>query len=104
MKYLVSLVIPITVSATDMTTRVEVFQYEHGAWRFTNTTDKHLRCNIGLTEYSRLSTSVMPKSPPFKEPVKLPSTMGNRNFSLGPYDTFVYSRKNVGTVHCRLDK
>jgi hypothetical protein len=103
-KYLVSLVIPITVSATDMTTRVEVFQYEHGAWRFTNTTDKHLRCNIGLTEYSRLSTSVMPKSPTLDKPFKVPGTIGNRNFSLEPYDTFVYSRKNVGTVHCRLDK
>lgn len=104
MKYLIALAIPVTVFATDMSTQVEVFQYDHGAWRFTNTTDKPLRCNIGLTEYPRWSTSVMPKSPTFDKPFKVPGTTGNRNFDLEPHDTFVYSRKNVGTVHCRLNK
>ena len=86
-----------------MTTRVEVFQYEHGAWRFTNTTDKHLRCNIGLTEYPRWSTSVMSKSPTLNKPFKVPGTIGNRNFDLKPHDAFVYSRKNVGTIYCETN-
>ena len=104
MKYLIALVIPITVNATDMSTQVEVFQYEHGAWSFTNTTDKHLRCNMGLTEYPRWSTSLPPKSPPFdKEPITVPGTKGNRNFDLEPNDTFVYARPNVGTIYCELD-
>ena len=104
MKYLIALLIPVVVSATDMTTQVEVFQYDHGTWRFTNTTDKHLRCNMGLTEYPRWSTSVMPKSPSFEEaPITVPGTTGNRNFDLEPYDTYVYARKNVGTVYCELD-
>jgi hypothetical protein len=101
-KYLVALLIPAVVSATDMTTQVEVSQYKHGAWRFTNTTNKHLRCNMGLTEYPRWSTSIMPKSPSLEEPFKVPGTTGNRNFDLEPYDTYVYNRKNVGTIYCEL--
>ncbi len=91
------------VSATDMTTKVEVFQYDHGTWRFTNTTDKHLRCNMGLTEYPRWSTSLPPKSPSLEEPLKVPGTIGNRNFDLEPYDSYVYARPNVGTVYCELN-
>ena len=105
MKYLVALLIPVTVSATDMTTEVDVYQYRHGGWSFVNTTDKHLRCNIGLKEYPRWSTSVMPKSPPFDEaPIRVPGTIGNRNFSLEPYDSYSYSRKDVGTIYCEIDR
>ena len=106
MKYLLALLIPATVSATDMTTQVDVYQYRHGGWSFVNTTDKHLRCNIGLTEYPRWSTSVMPKSPSFKEsPFKWPGgTISNRNFSLEPFDSYSYSRKDVGTIYCELDR
>ena len=100
MKYLIALVIPVTVSATDMTTQVEVYQSTHGSWSFVNTTDKTLRCNIGLTEYPRWSTSVMPKSPSFEKPIKVPGTIGNRNFDLKPYGNYSYSRKDVGTVYC----
>ena len=100
MKYLIALVIPVTVSATDMTTQVEVYQSTHGSWSFVNTTDKTLRCNIGLTEYPRWSTRVMPKSPSFEKPIKVPGTIGNRNFDLKPYGNYSYSRKDVGTVYC----
>ena len=100
MKYLIALVIPVTVSATDMTTQVEVYQSTHGSWSFVNTTDKTLRCNIGLTEYPRWSTSVMPKSPSFEKPIKVPGTIGNRNFDLKPSGNYSYSRKDVGTVYC----
>ena len=103
MKYLIALVIPVTVSATDMTTQVEVYQSTHGSWSFVNTTDKTLRCNLGLTEYQRWSTSAIPKSPPLDKPFKVPGTIGNRNFDLEPYDTFVYSRKNVGTIYCETN-
>ena len=103
MKCLIALVIPIVVSATDMTTRVEVYQYDHGAWSFTNTSNKHLRCNMGLTEYPRWRASVMSKSPSLKEPFEVTGTIGNRNFNLEPYDRYVYSRPNVGTVYCVLN-
>lgn len=105
MRYLLALMIPVTVSATDMSAHVEVYQYDHGAWRFTNTTNKHLRCNMGLTEYPRWSTSVMPKSPSFEEaPIAVPGTTGNRNFDLEPYDSYSYARPNVGTIYCELDR
>ena len=103
MKYLIALLIPVVVSATDMTTQVDVFQYDHGTWRFTNTTDKHLRCNMGLTEYPRWSTSLPPKSPSLEKPFQVPATIGNRNFDLEPYDSYVYARENVGTIYCELD-
>ena len=59
-----------------------------------------------LTEYPRWSTSVMPKSPSFKEsPFKWPGgTISNRNFSLEPFDSYSYSRKDVGTIYCELDR
>lgn len=100
MRYLLALVIPVTVSATDMTAHVEVYQYDHGAWRYTNTSDKHLRCNMGLTEYPRWSTSVIPKSPSLDEPIKVLSTIGNRNFDLEPHSSFLFNRQNVGTIYC----
>lgn len=108
MKYLLALLIPVTVSATDMTTEVDVYQYQHGGWSFVNTSDKHLRCNIGLTEYPRWSTSVMPKSPSFNDLkesiIKWPGgTISNRNFDLEPYGNYSYSRKDVGTVYCELN-
>ena len=104
MKYLLALVIPVTVSATDMTTEVDVYQYRHGGWTFYNTTGEHIRCNIGLTEYPRWSTSIMPKSPSFDEsPFRLPGgTIGNRNFDLEPYGNYSYSRKDVGTLYCEI--
>lgn len=104
MRYLIALVIPVVVSATDMTTSVKVTQYEHGAWKFTNTSDQHLRCNIGLTNYPRWSTRAKPKSPSLSDdPVQIYGTTGNRNFDLDPHDIFIYDRPNVGTVYCELN-
>ena len=104
MKYLIALVIPVAVSATDMTTSVKVTQYNHGAWKFTNTTDQHLVCNMGLTEYPRWKDRPPSKSPPLSEGrIKVYGTTGNRNFDLEPNDTFVYARPNVGTIYCELD-
>ena len=104
MKYLIALVIPVTVFATDMTTRVDVYQYYHGGWSFYNTTDKHLRCNIGLKEYPRRSTITKTKSPSLSDdPIRMYGTTGNRNFDLDPRGIFTYDRPNVGTVYCELN-
>lgn len=104
MKYLIALIIPITVSATDMTTSVLVSQTDYGAWRFTNTSDQHLRCNMGLTTYPRRSTITKPKSPSLSdEPIRIYGTTGNRNFDLDPHGIFTYDRPNVGTVYCELN-
>lgn len=87
----------------DMTTWVTVTQSSWGSWIFTNTSDKNLRCNLGLTEYPRWSTSVEPKSPSLSvkdSTVRIAGTNGNRNFDLEPYDSFVYDRPNVGTIYC----
>ena len=104
-KYLIPILLPITVYATnDITTYVKVTQYDHGAWRFTNTTNRYLRCNMGLTTYLRNGISIPSKSPDLSHNTIIPSTTGSRNFSLDPYGSYVYDRPNMGTVYCEISQ
>jgi hypothetical protein len=87
----------------DMTTWVTSVQYPHGSWRFTNNSDQHLMCQLGLTDPPRWSTSLPPISPkPDKPPVSIRSTVGQRNFELEPNDSFSYARNDVGTLYCEI--
>lgn len=85
----------------DMTTWVEMEKTKYNNWHFTNTSDKLLVCQMGLTAPPRWSTSLPPMSPPVtKEDSLVKSTIGSRNFDLEPGQTYVYSRNEVGTLYC----
>lgn len=85
----------------DMTTWVEMEKSQYGNWYFTNTSDKLLVCQIGLTAPPRWSTSLPPMSPALtKKDSLVKSTIGSRNFDLEPGQTYVYSRNEVGTLYC----
>ena len=85
----------------DMTTWVEMEKTKYNNWQFTNTSDKLLVCQMGLTAPPRWSTSLPPMSPPVtKEDSLVKSTIGSRNFDLEPGQTYVYSRNEVGTLYC----
>ena len=85
----------------DMTTWVEMEKTKYNNWHFTNTSDKLLVCQMGLTALPRWSTSLPPMSPPVtKKSSLVESTIGSRNFDLEPGQTYVYSRNEVGTLYC----
>lgn len=85
----------------DMTTWVKMEKTKYNNWHFTNTSDKLLVCQMGLTAPPRWSTSLPPMSPPVtKEDSLVKSTIGSRNFDLEPGQTYVYSRNEVGTLYC----
>lgn len=89
----------------DMTTWVQVKQFEHGSWLFTNTSDYTLNCQIGLKEKPRWSTSLPPISPkPDKPPVEVKSTIGSRNFVIEPHSNHAHARNDVGTLYCEREK
>lgn len=89
----------------DMTSYVEMDQYDSGAWRFENTSNARLKCHIGLVATPRWSTSLPPMSPSLSDsPVKVESTIGTRNFFIEPNGVFYHARNDVGTLQCKVTR